>query len=367
MVNNYSPSQVIEFSRCNRKWYFNKILRYPQRESKSTALGTHIHTQFKNYFETKAEVEHQAARKSLDHLPAPGPDVIPELWMVIEPMPGVNYRGQCDLLDKRNPKHVVIYDHKTMKTFEYAKSGRELAFDVQVISYGYMAAHLHAPEAEEMTFVHNQIPTTGAEPPRKVEASLYTFEVKNRFVNRVLPVLQEMEVARQRSGVGDLTPNYDACNDFGGCPYKTQCQTVDRGGVVLAYGPEKEKPMDLSENVPLETHKEPGKADVASLIKSFRGQGNTIENLYVDCRPMGLNQPEHMADIMSEITSQVERDAGVPDWRMIKFGEGAGRIAAALRAATLPADIFLDTSLPTGRIALEVLLPLAANVVMATR
>lgn len=359
-MNSYSPSQVIEFSRCQRKWFFNKILKYPQREGKSAALGAHIHNQLEKYFKERLEVEHPAARASLAHLPdpAPGEGLEAEMWLHIETNSQIEYRGKVDLIDLRDPDQITVYDHKSMGTFDYAKTSRELAFDIQVISYGYMALELHAPKATTVRIVHNQIPTQIAAPPRKEEVTLQAWEVRDRFKNRVLPVITDMEVVRHQEHVKNVEPNYDACNDFGGCPYKSQCALADRGVEVMPFASHKVS-INLSDDVELEIKKEK---------QPMRLAENFLDTLYIDCLPTGEDAPTHLAEMLAPMLSEICEMAGVSDWRLIEYGKGAGEIAAALRSTTLlPSTIYIDSSLPTAKIALEVLIPLAVRIVRGVR
>lgn len=222
-----SASQVTTFARCERRWHFQSIQRIQTPSTDAQALGTAIHAELEKYTLEGVPPTHGSAQLALGHLPPPrAPNVLaerelesPELFLG-----GVRFKGFIDLLDVRDELHPHILDFKTTSDFRYAKSSEELSNNPQLLIYAAWALEC-VPEIEMFTLSHLYLKSKGTPAARLVQAKVKGSDVMPALAPVVANV-ERMKVAALAEKAEDLTPNWDACHDFGGCPFRDRCNTT---------------------------------------------------------------------------------------------------------------------------------------------
>lgn len=116
-----------------------------------------------------------------------------------------------------------VWDWKSAKSFRYCKSPDELREDVQLNIYGCWVFE-NIPGAEGVEYAHAYLRTELDNPGFKVVRSgVVDREHVVNTVRGLEPVVAEMQAVAQAASPADVTPNYDACWDYGGCPYRAIC------------------------------------------------------------------------------------------------------------------------------------------------
>lgn len=242
---------------CARKWAFQRLDGVPKPSSPGAALGTRCHELWAEYLKNGTPFDLSTPEGRICHatqhlLPAPGTcDGVEEPFRF--EWEGVTWAGVKDAEYDGDVLPVVL-DHKTTSDFRYAKRDRSLLLGhPQAPLYGLEACELYAAVCVELawnyvrhgvTFAKDQAPgphgyaikragkPVALDPPVRIVVSRAEAEdALGRHVptaKRMLaviaappaPVVDENGVA---SIARALEPNPDACDAFGGCPYRSQC------------------------------------------------------------------------------------------------------------------------------------------------
>lgn len=234
-----SPSQVATFDEsedggCNRKWYYAKVLRIPDKRSRPGAdLGTKIHKEIEHYEETGVDALGAIAGAARHLILPPQPALLVEHKLrnfLIGAIPFVGLIDQVNLGDwyldedgnaKPLGNAVEIVDFKTSKDPErYGKSGHALARTVQMVSYGRYALHLL--RVPEVRLSHVTMATEG--PPRACKTTtLVPAEDLLRRFERVAAAVESMAGVARAAEATHVRANEAACGAYGGCPYRDIC------------------------------------------------------------------------------------------------------------------------------------------------
>lgn len=221
-----SASQITDFKRCNRKWYFNKVLRLPTPQTESQAIGTAIHGQLENYYVKGIVPVYPSAVAALPQLPPRDEKVLSEVALTSPTLTAADVRfvGYIDLLDFRVSPVIAIVDFKTISDFKWCKKPDELSRNVQMMSYAEWAAR-RFPDAGAFSLTHAYLKTKNGYDAKIVSTTVTRSEVGEFFAS-VDSAVEEMKATARCSGAEEVTPNFNACNDYGGCPFKEQCESL---------------------------------------------------------------------------------------------------------------------------------------------
>ena len=244
-LSHVSASQIEAFSLCERKWYFKSILGLPTPEHPAATLGKSVHGSIEAYLDghaTPAEL-HPLARRVYDRglLPAPYSvwveHQIPDGELTIAGVPVAGYLDVLDLGPPVAPPKVrvpLITDWKTRgDPARYSKSDEELAADVQGNIYAAEAFRVLGLNGggDAVQFRHVN---RGTKPPNAVTVSgpvTFTREaVADYFERRLVPTVEKMKTAAGASSPLRVTPTWQACTAFGGCPFRDKCQAAEKVG-----------------------------------------------------------------------------------------------------------------------------------------
>jgi RecB family exonuclease len=122
-----------------------------------------------------------------------------------------------------------VQDHKTTKDMKYAKSPEKLKTNIQMLIYGYeLLARLAGDMPSQITLRHNVFCKDRQKPQvRKVETQVTIHHLTTFWNDRLVPMATEMEKLRRTADqwheVPEPASQQEACNAYGGCPFRTIC------------------------------------------------------------------------------------------------------------------------------------------------
>ncbi len=258
-----SPSQLVNFLACHRKWWFKSI--HKLRDNKDPAardIGTVLHEvcgrwlladdqgrdraglpvelypegwekvrEFHRDTGRAIDIRAQAfvrvmVQQAIDNgtlRRLPGRQV--ERRMEIPIIDGVTMEGYLD-----QDGASIVEDHKTTKTRKYALGKQKLAADEKMLCYAVMKLD-EKPDAP-VTLRLNYFDKSGSEVPWAVEACIKPERVINFLEETIRPAVAEMRKLRESNLPIDSWrdvpgPNRKgACEEYGGCPYAEVCSNV---------------------------------------------------------------------------------------------------------------------------------------------
>lgn len=215
-----SASQIKTFRRCQRKWWFEKIMGYTSPGTPATELGRKIHAQLETYLLEGVRPESPIAQAGLHYLPEPQAEglLIEEEFRYTEDIVAPVI-GFIDLVEKQAGR---ITDHKTTSDFKWTKSEYELADDPQAVIYSQYAMRSLFPEADTIIFRHVYYRTKGASAARQTEIEFTRRSLEERFEG-IAHTVSKMSDASKVIEPGGVEENEDACRDYGGCPFRGNC------------------------------------------------------------------------------------------------------------------------------------------------
>lgn len=368
-----SPTKIKDYLGCNRRWYFNYILNLKPEATAKMSRGTEVHEKLELYYINGTVPESHKLQQVLELAPPRHEKVMSETWLPVSLLGNIIVRQKADIIDLRDPLHPIVYDFKTMGNFNYALEEHQLAEDVQLISYAYAVISTYCPDAQFVTVAHIQIPMDIPDAPRKVETTLSTVDVLKKWCFTEEKIIAEMSKDAQKH-VSEVKANFgSACNAFGGCAHQSRCAQVEVKGKEWKMADEP-KAVDrlkiVGQELPLTKTTAPKGATVETLSKKPSPPGSIfdIDTLYIDCLPLGGNGVvENFSDIVAGLARKVAETTGVPNWRLHEFGKGKGYIAAELEAIELPKVLYVSSREDLSALALEILVPRAANVIVGVK
>ena len=240
-----SASQIKTFSRCNRKWWFEKIAGITSPSSAAAELGRRLHTELEEYFLTGKALESPILLAGAPDLPPRDANLLVEEEVrLTAPDMAVPIVGVIDLveLDERR-----ITDHKTTSDFRWTRSEYELLVDPQAIIYVSAAAQSWFSGDEPIEFRHLYYRTRGA--PASAQASaVFTPETLTEKFAEIKGTVNTMEQVAEVTTPLHVPSNPEACGDYGGCPHRGRCVLFGVGESKLpkATG---DKPMGLFSDI----------------------------------------------------------------------------------------------------------------------
>jgi len=222
---------VSVFADCQRKWGWQYLdgIRPPQ--AASAQVGERVHKILEDWLQHGVvpnpeetlllgeKVYHpgKIAESGLHLLPSPGPHLTIEQAF----KHGI-WTGRIDLAYMSDVP--VISDHKTSTDPKaWGKSEEDLRSDVQALVYA--SAALAATGAQEVDLIWNYFQTRPPFKPRQSKVRLNVLEVA-AAMEPWEALGQEVETFRAKKGqisALDMPPNPHACQKFGGCAFKNNC------------------------------------------------------------------------------------------------------------------------------------------------
>jgi len=459
-LKNVSASQLTTFKRCNRKWYWEKIEGFRSSGSVATRRGTAIHHALEHFVknwddwevvevdiesgqvvagheempeEENPKSEYVAVRRFLeaakDYIPSPfSSDVVLEQMINMPTGEGMPpWLGFIDLLEDCGR----ITDYKTTSSIKsYSKSPEDLMTDIQAMSYAKYVLDI-SPDMKEVPLrwlyleTRNKIKVN----VKESEITVSREHVESEW-NKAMPLVAEMvKIAAAEAGSQSVTPNVEACNDFGGCPHKDRCGVTALSGLfekketgsmgfldtLKAQTPTKEEPAKEvpakevpAKEIQREMHQEvlskdaaprttpktgpaepktpkkkaakkkapakaPDKTAVEAPAKAPVDGPKTPFRLFVDCAPIKCGNFVLLEDLMGPLLDKLNADCQEhmqkPSVWLLPFGEQKAAISGmvAEMAKTLTGDVVAMSGDMHSRDVLPLLVPFASEVIRSFR
>jgi hypothetical protein len=250
-----SVSSVELFERCPSRWFYRYVQGIKEPFSAAAKEGEAIHEQLEHFLATGNDVLGRTARAGLHLLPSPGVDLLVEHGLNDRPRPkpvngrrvhwfapedslvraaDVPFVGFIDLVNLRGQtvsgsgEQIVdglpeVVDHKTSKSFDWAKTEEGLALSTQMNGYGMFV--LAKTGAGAVRLSHNNYRTDPNRAPaaRKVTTVVSAAQVRERWHDVVDVEVEKMKSVVSEKDVTKVEANLAACGDFGGCPHQSYC------------------------------------------------------------------------------------------------------------------------------------------------
>ncbi len=251
---NFSPSAAETFLLCQRRWFFDKVVKLPREDDPTLAWGTAVHLVLENYLRdgvvlspgtytegrdvVKVTDDHiTRARAAFGHLPAPKTWNV-ELWV---PHSFIGEMKVAAKIDLYNPSLNAIGDHKSTKTIRtsgpYAVTPTKLRTNAQGLFYAGALGRTGVLDAtRDIEFFHNYVQREGPVLARKVQTAFTPEQVTEAWERSERTAAAMTHIAKNVSGdiaSQDAVP-YDtnACNAFGRpCPAMAVCRANTRRGL----------------------------------------------------------------------------------------------------------------------------------------
>lgn len=255
---------------CNRKWYFERVMKVPRAQHPAAVNGQRIHKVLEDLY-TGALTEIPAVlRPAFDrgHLPTP-PAPLVEVELDFRAI-GDRFQigawranGRIDLLI-REPGCPVVLDLKTSSSYRYSATEETLARDVQAILYSAVAQELTGEKTSR--FGHVQVLTTVRPDSRLVMVDMPAQHVIDQMQGSIIPAVLAMQDAEHALTVADLPANRGACQSYGGCPFISQCAAA-----TSAYHLNKSLTASTTEDI-MPVEPSPAPASVLSALAQFKAR-----------------------------------------------------------------------------------------------
>ena len=220
-----SPSSIKTFRACNRKWWWDKIIGVPGKDSPAAMLGTELHQQLEDWLMKRQMPASERIREVLHCFPTPDDyeagGILVEQWLR-NTIGTTKFRGRADVIDIRDPKHPIIYDLKTTGNLKWGLSAKKLKTDLQMNCYGFNTLEKFAPEAKQITFKHVYVQTKN-EHNNKVVTAVATYDDAKSYWTSLGPTVAEMVMASAEEWAEAVPMSKDHCYAYVGCAYQSLC------------------------------------------------------------------------------------------------------------------------------------------------
>lgn len=231
---------------CPRKWAWNKIDGLQSPPNKYAEMGTQVHSHLETWLKhRKLPAIGEAAvvaNAMIPHLPPPQAvephDIEREFqWRFQE----VAFRGFIDLIhfDSSKQVPVTIYDHKTTSDLQWAKTAEDLGVDVQATLYARVLMDQTSTDVVQLQWTYA---TRKARPQVLPVRRLITRDEILPRVSQTVASAREMQ-SILNAGCTAIEVPYDAsaCDAFGGCPFRPNCNLTTQQKFQSAMTQENQK------------------------------------------------------------------------------------------------------------------------------
>lgn len=232
----FSASQINKYRECSRKWAWRYIAGLPDPAGPAAALGTECDdTQLQPYLRDgrpfdlsrpSGEIV-EAGRHLLPEPKACGLEVQKHFIIPSPTSSGFSFQGYLDLwlpgggMPEIEGAVPVVADFKTTGNWKYAKTAEHLKTDVQAQLYATWAMWSTGARVIDLVWIY-----FATKPPRKAKRThlrVLSDDVADQFLAINATAAEMHDVWLNVSDPCELPPNTDACESFGGCPYRANC------------------------------------------------------------------------------------------------------------------------------------------------
>jgi RecB family exonuclease len=254
-----SASQIQLYRDCARKWAFRYLAGLKTPQHPAAALGEEVDTyQLQPYLRDDRPFDFtkpsgEIAASGLVYLPKPKSNKLEVQKHFVIPSPtfievdgkkepiGIKFQGYIDLwMPEGNgtTTNLTIIDFKTTSDLKWAKSEEDLKTDVQAQLYAFAGMYLTRKPVADLAWVYFQ--TRGARRAKQTQLRVTADHAAEQF-QRIDNIAIEMKGVRdQNPNPLDLPANPEACEAYGGCPYRDRCN-LSPAQVIAAIAAKEER------------------------------------------------------------------------------------------------------------------------------
>lgn len=232
-----SASQVQKFKSCERAYAYEYVEGKRPAPTVKQQFGKDVHSILERWLRDgiappdtpEGRVAQQGIRSNW--LPTPSDNLLIEKEFLIPWFPelDVHMYGFIDCLDPQ-PEALLVVDHKSTSSLNWAKTPEELETDPQALIYALWAAlEYKVPEVRARWVYYSasnpkQGPRrpTGALPVEvlfKVSAESYIDKIRDL----ICTTRKMVDIRLNKKEGKSCKPNPNSCKNYGGCPHRTYC------------------------------------------------------------------------------------------------------------------------------------------------
>src|SRR5678815_3118026 len=231
-----SASQVSTFELCERKWGWTYLedLRPLPNASAQGGIDGHEYLEESvalRFWDTRNPIYQlvKPALPVLEKVPVDA-DIEHEFRIELGPSPEGRthtFRGYIDLTWLADLP--VVWDHKFVGSMKYAKTPEDLIRDVQATLYCAAAWDRYYQGEPGAVLLHWQYyQTKNGTGAKSTKVKALPEEVKPRLHQTLISADKIVAAKEANKRAGDMSPNWDACWAFGGCPFRSHCEAEEK-------------------------------------------------------------------------------------------------------------------------------------------
>ncbi len=338
-----SVSQLERFASCQRKWWFRYVAGIKEPPSRGQELGSAGHERLERYYSAGADVRSEFELAVAHLLPKPHPKRQPEVAITNRlTAGGLPIVGYIDLLDESG-EHLLgdgssvleaypeILDWKYTKDLKWAKSAEQLADTTQMIGYGAWRA-LADDKPAHVRLSHVTMRYEGKGAGRKSTVLVPAERLIQGWRERTDPLAEGIIRVAKASAAADVEPNWDACNAYGGCHYKSACPRSKGDFLASLFGDSQggNNTMGLLETLlpafakPTPENTEPAKAALDAEIDKLKAEEAAAKATSIT---LTIKEPTTLsvtaADIVAQVTGAKAPSVNPPDSPAVSLAKSA--------------------------------------------
>lgn len=364
-----SASQITQYDRCPREWYYAKVLGLPTKQSAGATLGSKCHEELEEYLTTGVDNRSELTKSGdalLAHISKSA-----EIERALEiPLPSVDACKFIGFIDVYDLERGQIVDHKFKADLKkYGTTPEDLAQDVQAIAYARYFLQENIA-SQSVIFAHHQHQTKGKPKAERVEVLFQRKYIEEQWASVEKKAAQMAACGLQE--LEEVQGEKKSCWAFGGCSFMDVCKYSPRYkgenmGSLLDKAMSKKEvavlPPDAPSReqehtpekaaisgvhstqteMPLESSTKPAKKSRAKTETPTKTDTNEGYQLFVDCFPTcGATD---LAPIIKKCADGIAKAAGLQDLRL---AEGNHALAYGKWKAALGIDVVVN--LPSGNL-----------------
>jgi hypothetical protein len=270
--NHVSPSQIENFVKCKRAWFFKSIQKVPEKQKGHQSLGEAFHLVLEKVpqglsYPSRADVDASSedwdkadamAKQALPLLPV-SDKIVREHAIRLDTYPnGPTMVGYIDIAIPTGvgwpafiipANEAIVGDYKTLSDFRYMKTPQELADSVQMMTYAKWAIEAHQETQDladikdgppNIRLVHMYAKTRAPFTRSSIrhESALVTPNEINTKWNKTLDIVREMEQVSSCTQANDVEANgalNGHCEAYGGCQFRDKCGISPSSGIKTLF------------------------------------------------------------------------------------------------------------------------------------
>lgn len=337
---------------CLAAWYFKYVEKLPDKPpSKGQIRGTKGHDRFKKYLRGEVDVLDRLERLGVERglVPAPNIDhktrekhpvplIIEEHFgtSVVLTADGIPMTGYIDVLNPRTidtESVLEITDWKFKKSIEdYGCTGPDLISPdtdagIQMLGYGEFGRLINAQivagtvrdprfsswsRFERIRLGHVTFQTEGKADVDPVAAEATLTSIKRGWETVSRRIAPKMREAAKQVSAHHVPKNKDACNKYGGCPYKKTCW--DRMAVLAAGFKGRGTKDTKAEEIKM------------GMLKAMSGAGSSApkaEPIHAESAPVAAPAPAKKSLIVDMPSGSIEAGAAEQQKKYTVNGQAA--------------------------------------------